>query len=89
MLDEIKKGIDLNLSGILDKTKAYITNPLAQAILFKPIREQIVDSLDQLQRLIATYYTEDDKKVLKMSKFEEIYAQLDFKSVDSTKKSSE
>jgi hypothetical protein len=78
-LDEVAKCIEEKLQPLIFKLRLYLPNSNTQHLLTKPIRDQIVESINQLQKLILANYTEDDISKINMEKLNQIGEILDKK----------
>lgn len=62
----------------MGKMKLYLQNPATRAILFKPIKTNIVEAHSQVHSLLKSEYSpEDIHNVVNMISIQDLQAQLD------------
>lgn len=59
ILSKCHEHIKTNLLDIQAKVNLYLNNEDTARILFKPIERSLLDSIEQLNQLIATHYSAD------------------------------
>ncbi len=57
VLEELNQVIETKYRPTMSKMRLYLPNPTTQAMILKPITDQIVESLKQLRKLIDMHYT--------------------------------
>jgi hypothetical protein len=77
ILDEIYQRVTNDLPQLLAQIQLYIPNAATQAVLYKPIKDQILESLSQLTNLINVQYLPEDRIVIDIQVTEKIALCLD------------
>lgn len=72
ILEETEKKITEDMTQLLSQMKVYIPNPATQAILYRPIRDQVMESLTQFSNLVTTQYTEEDRTIIQLQTIDRI-----------------
>ena len=77
IIDDVNNRINVQLPTLLSQLKIYINNPITLNILYRPIKDQIMESLQQLTHLINTQYLPEDRSILDLSIIQLIQSKLD------------
>ncbi|KAL6585674.1 Golgi transport complex subunit 3 [Orobanche minor] len=78
IVQKVISAIQQELPRVLGKMKLYLQNPTTRAILFKPIKTNIVEAHIQVQSLLKREYSHEDiQNVVNMISVQELQAQLD------------
>ncbi|CAA0828639.1 sec34-like family protein [Striga hermonthica] len=78
IVQKVGSAIQEELPRVMGKMKLYLQNPATRAILFKPIKTNIVEAHIQVQTLLKTEYSpEDIQSIVNMVTIQDLQAQLD------------
>ncbi|TYH66158.1 hypothetical protein ES332_D06G104100v1 [Gossypium tomentosum] len=77
LVQKVNSAIQQELPLVIAKMKLYLQNPSTRTILFKPIKTNIVEAHIQVQSLLKTEYSPDEKSTINMVNIQELEAQLD------------
>ncbi|PPS06291.1 hypothetical protein GOBAR_AA14356 [Gossypium barbadense] len=77
LVQKVNSAIQQELPLVIAKMKLYLQNPSTRTILFKPIKTNIVEAHIQVQSLLKTEYSPDEKSTINMVNIQELKAQLD------------
>ncbi|KAL6519237.1 Golgi transport complex subunit 3 [Orobanche gracilis] len=78
IVQKVVSAIQQELPQVLGKMKLYLQNPTTRAILFKPIKTNIVEAHIQVQSLLKREYSHEDiQNVVNMISVQDLQAQLD------------
>ncbi|KAL2503381.1 sec34-like family protein [Forsythia ovata] len=78
LVQKVSSAIQQELPKVMGKMKLYLQNPSTRAILFKPIKTNIVEAHVQVQSLLKSEYApEDIQNILNMVSIQDLQAQLD------------
>ncbi|CAA0836916.1 sec34-like family protein [Striga hermonthica] len=78
IVQKVGLAIQEELPRVMGKMKLYLQNPATRAILFKPIKTNIVEAHIQVQTLLKTEYSpEDIQSIVNMVTIQDLQAQLD------------
>lgn len=78
LVQKVSSAIQQELPNVMGKMKLYLQNPSTRAILFKPIKTNIVEAHVQVLSLLKSEYSpEDIQNILNMVSIPELQAQLD------------
>ncbi|KAA3477319.1 conserved oligomeric Golgi complex subunit 3-like [Gossypium australe] len=77
LVRKVNSAIQQELPLVIAKMKLYLQNPSTRTILFKPIKTNIVEAHIQVQSLLKTEYSPDEKSTINMVNIQELEAQLD------------
>ncbi|KAL6496441.1 Golgi transport complex subunit 3 [Orobanche gracilis] len=78
IVQKVVSAIQQELPRVLGKMKLYLQNPTTRAILFKPIKTNIVEAHIQVQSLLKREYSHEDiQNVVNMVSVQDLQAQLD------------
>lgn len=61
----------------MEKTKLYLRNPATHAILFRPIKSNIVEAHGQIAQLLESDYTKEEIASIKLPSPQELSSLLD------------
>nr|GMC77330.1 conserved oligomeric Golgi complex subunit 3 isoform X1 [Ipomoea batatas] len=78
ILQKVNAAIDQDLPRVLEKMRLYLQNPSTRAILFKPIKTNIIEAHSQVLSLLKKEYSpEDTQNILNMISLEDLEVKLD------------
>ncbi|KAG8491375.1 hypothetical protein CXB51_014576 [Gossypium anomalum] len=77
LVQKVNSAIQQELPLVIAKMKLYLQNPSTRTILFKPIKTNILEAHIQVQSLLKTEYSPDEKSTINMVNIQELEAQLD------------
>ncbi|XP_059634500.1 conserved oligomeric Golgi complex subunit 3 [Cornus florida] len=78
LVQKVGAAIQQELPTVMAKMKLYLQNPSTRAILFKPIKTNIIEAHIQVQSLLKSEYSpEEVQKVINMVSMQDLQAQLD------------
>ncbi|XP_031104634.1 conserved oligomeric Golgi complex subunit 3 isoform X1 [Ipomoea triloba] len=78
ILQKVNAAIDQDLPRVLEKMRLYLQNPSTRAILFKPIKTNIIEAHSQVLSLLKKEYSpEDSQNILNMISLEDLEVKLD------------
>ncbi|KAL8036060.1 hypothetical protein ABFS82_12G132000 [Erythranthe guttata] len=78
LVHKVGSAIQQELPRVMTKMKLYLQNPATRAILFKPIKTNIVEAHVQVQSLLKSEYSpEDIQSVVDTISIQDLQAQLD------------
>ncbi|KZV25526.1 conserved oligomeric Golgi complex subunit 3 [Dorcoceras hygrometricum] len=77
LVQKVSSAIQQELPGVMSKMKLYLQNPSTRAILFKPIKTNIVEAHVQVQSLLKSEYSADEIHTVNMVSAQELQSQLD------------
>ncbi|KAE8689175.1 Sec34-like family protein isoform 4 [Hibiscus syriacus] len=77
LVQKVNSAIQQELPQVLAKMKLYLQNPSTRTILFKPIKINIVEAHIQVQSLLKSEYSSEEKLTINMLDILELEAQLD------------
>ncbi|KAK6126702.1 hypothetical protein DH2020_039559 [Rehmannia glutinosa] len=78
LVQKVGSAIQQELPRVMGKMKLYLQNPATRAILFKPIKTNIVEAHIQVQSLLKSEYSpEDIQNVVNMVSIQDLQSQLD------------
>eukprot|EP00884_Botryococcus_braunii_P022752 jgi/Botrbrau1/9160/Bobra.160_3s0032.1 len=77
MVARVRTALEEALPGAVAKMKLYLNNPATHAILFKPIKSNIVEAHGQIASLLETEYTPEEAAAIHLTGPEELKAILD------------
>ncbi|XP_073043896.1 conserved oligomeric Golgi complex subunit 3-like isoform X3 [Primulina eburnea] len=77
LVQKVSAAVQQELPGVMSKMKLYLQNPSTRAILFRPIKTNIVEAHVQLQSLIESEYPTDDMHTVNMVSVQELQSQLE------------
>ncbi|KAL0426741.1 UNVERIFIED_CONTAM: Conserved oligomeric Golgi complex subunit [Sesamum latifolium] len=78
LVQKVASAIQQELPRVMGKMKLYLQNPATRAILFKPIKTNIVEAHAQVHALLKSEYSpEDIQNVVNMISIQDLQAQLD------------
>ncbi|KAL7133315.1 hypothetical protein ABFS83_12G132400 [Erythranthe nasuta] len=78
LVHKVGSAIQQELPRVMAKMKLYLQNPATRAILFKPIKTNIVEAHVQVQSLLKSEYSpEDIQSVVDTISIQDLQAQLD------------
>ncbi|XP_019193627.1 PREDICTED: conserved oligomeric Golgi complex subunit 3 isoform X2 [Ipomoea nil] len=78
ILQKVNAAIDQDLPRVLEKMRLYLQNPSTRAILFKPIKTNIIEAYSQVLSLLKKEYSpEDTQNILNMISLEDLEVKLD------------
>ncbi|KAL3625255.1 Golgi transport complex subunit 3 [Castilleja foliolosa] len=78
IVQKVGSAIQQELPIVMAKMKLYLQNPATRAILFKPIKTNIVEAHIQVQSLLKSEYSHEDiHNVVNMVSIQDLQAQLD------------
>ncbi|KAG8373876.1 hypothetical protein BUALT_Bualt11G0070900 [Buddleja alternifolia] len=78
LVHKVSSAIEQDLPKVMDKMKLYLQNASTRAILFKPIKTNIVEAHIQVQNLLKSEYSPQDiQNVVNMVSIQDLQAQLD------------
>ncbi|KAK4391914.1 Conserved oligomeric Golgi complex subunit [Sesamum angolense] len=78
LVQKVASAIQQELPRVMGKMKLYLQNPATRAILFKPIKTNIVEAHAQVHSLLKSEYSpEDIQNVVNMISIQDLQAQLD------------
>lgn len=74
---KVWKALEEALPAAVAKMKLYLNNPATHAILFKPIKSNIVEAHGQIASLLETEYTPAEAAAVHLAGPDELKAILD------------
>ncbi|KAK8973178.1 hypothetical protein V6N11_049525 [Hibiscus sabdariffa] len=77
LVQKVNSAIQQELPLVIAKMKLYLQNPTTRTILFKPIKTNIVEAHIQVQSLLKSEYSPEEKSTINMVDIQELEAQLD------------
>lgn len=78
LIEKVSAAIQQELPKVMTKMKLYLQNPSTRAILFRPIKTNIVEAHTQVRSLVKSeYLPEDIESIMSMVSIEDLQAQLD------------
>lgn len=78
LLQKVNTAIDEDLPRVLAKMRLYLQNSSTRAILFKPIKTNILEAHVQVLSLLKKEYTPEDRQdLVKMVSMQDLEAKLD------------
>ncbi|WMV23099.1 hypothetical protein MTR67_016484 [Solanum verrucosum] len=78
LLQKVNTAIDEDLPRVLVKMRLYLQNSSTRAILFKPIKTNILEAHIQVLSLLKKEYTPEDRQdLVKMVSMQDLEAKLD------------
>ncbi|KAK4486686.1 hypothetical protein RD792_006746 [Penstemon davidsonii] len=78
LVEKVGSAIQQELPTVMAKMKLYLQNPSTRAILFKPIKTNIVEAHSQVVSLLKSEYSPEDlQNVVNMVSIQDLQAQLD------------
>ncbi|KAK4479013.1 hypothetical protein RD792_014522 [Penstemon davidsonii] len=78
LVEKVGSAIQKELPIVMAKMKLYLQNPSTRAILFKPIKTNIVEAHSQVVSLLKSEYSPEDlQNVVNMVSIQDLQAQLD------------
>ncbi|XP_073033506.1 conserved oligomeric Golgi complex subunit 3-like [Primulina eburnea] len=77
LVQKVSSAIQQELPGVMSKMKLYLQNPSTRAILFRPIKTNIIEAHVQVQSLLKSEYSTDDIHTVNMISVQELQSQLD------------
>ncbi|KAL3825492.1 hypothetical protein ACJIZ3_021521 [Penstemon smallii] len=78
LVEKVSSAIQQELPIVMAKMKLYLQNPSTRAILFKPIKTNIVEAHSQVVSLLKSEYSPEDlQNVVNMVSIQDLQAQLD------------
>ncbi|XP_073158276.1 conserved oligomeric Golgi complex subunit 3 [Henckelia pumila] len=77
LVQKVSSAIQQELPGVMSKMKLYLQNPSTRAILFRPIKTNILEAHVQVQSLLKSEYSTDDIHTVNMVSVQELQSQLD------------
>ncbi|XP_027176832.1 conserved oligomeric Golgi complex subunit 3 [Coffea eugenioides] len=78
LIEKVNAAVEKELPKIMSKMKLYLQNPSTRAILFRPIKTNIVEAHVQVQSLLKSEYSSEDmENIINMVSIPELQRQLD------------
>ncbi|GAQ88312.1 oligomeric Golgi complex component 3 [Klebsormidium nitens] len=77
IMDKMDEAIRAELPPVVAKMKVYLQNVSTRAILFKPIKSNILEAHGQIASLIEQEYDDEDKGVIQLQSIAELQRKLD------------
>jgi hypothetical protein len=77
MVGRVHTALRDSLPAATSKMKLYLNNPATHAILFKPIKSNIVEAHGQIAALLETEYTPEEAAQIGLARPEELKGLLD------------
>jgi hypothetical protein len=77
LIQKVSDAVHQDLPKVMMKMKLYLQNPSTRTILFKPIKTNIVEAHVQVQSLLKTEYTSEEKQSINMVSIQDLQTQLD------------
>jgi hypothetical protein len=85
VLDDVQKRVEESLPQTLSQMRIYISNISTQNLLYRPIKDQIMESLKQLASLVNSQYLPEDRSTIDLSVIDMIQQRLESYIVTSTR----
>eukprot|EP00271_Cylindrocystis_brebissonii_P007614 TRINITY_DN21191_c0_g1_i1.p1 TRINITY_DN21191_c0_g1~~TRINITY_DN21191_c0_g1_i1.p1 ORF type:complete len:848 (+),score=186.53 TRINITY_DN21191_c0_g1_i1:421-2964(+) len=77
MVMRVDEALKVGLPEVVEKMRLYLQNSGTQAILFKPVKSNMMEAHGQVLALIQQEYTEADQAIIKLMPPNELQAYLD------------
>ncbi|XP_052181598.1 conserved oligomeric Golgi complex subunit 3 [Diospyros lotus] len=77
LVQKVGVAIHQELPTVMEKLKLYLQNPSTRAILFKPIKTNIVEAHIQVQSLLKSEYSPEEIQSINMVSIQDLQVQLD------------
>ncbi|GMH13761.1 hypothetical protein Nepgr_015602 [Nepenthes gracilis] len=72
LVQKVIAALQQELPQVIEKMKLYLQNPLTRTILFKPIKTNILEAYTQVQSLVKTEYSEEDRETIVKKKVQDL-----------------
>ncbi|KAL8209381.1 hypothetical protein R6Q57_006113 [Mikania cordata] len=76
IVQKVNAAMHNELPRVMDKMKLYLQNPSTRAILFKPIKTNIIEAHEQVLSLLKKEYSEEEITTINMVSIQELQSQL-------------
>ncbi|CAI9097344.1 OLC1v1033743C1 [Oldenlandia corymbosa var. corymbosa] len=78
LIDKVNTAVQNELPKVMLKMKLYLQNPSTRAILFRPIKTNIVEAHVQVQSLLKSEYSKEDiESIMEKFSIQDLQTQLD------------
>ncbi|CAM6127701.1 unnamed protein product [Calypogeia fissa] len=77
MVSTVNDSLKDMLPGVLLKMKLYLQNSSTRAILFKPIKSNIIEAHGQVQAILEAEYTPEDRELIGLRNVSELQTYLE------------
>ena len=77
VLDDVQKRVEETLPQTLSQMRIYISSVSTQNLLYRPIKDQIMESLKQLASLVNSQYLPEDRSTIDLSVIDFIHQKLE------------
>nr|XP_043637301.1 conserved oligomeric Golgi complex subunit 3 isoform X2 [Erigeron canadensis] len=77
IVQKVNATMQNELPRVMEKMKLYLQNPSTRAILFKPIKTNIIEAHEQVQSLLKKEYSQEEMNNINMIAMQDLQAQLD------------
>lgn len=86
LLTQVENSIKEKLPPFIDAMRNYITNLTTRNIFYQTIKDQVAQSLLELQQILDREYKEEEKTAIHMEKMQTLIADLEKILTDSFEK---
>ncbi|KAD4584124.1 hypothetical protein E3N88_21725 [Mikania micrantha] len=76
IVQKVNAAMHNELPRVMEKMKLYLQNPSTRAILFKPIKTNIIEAHEQVVSLLKKEYSEEEITTINMVSIQELQSQL-------------
>jgi hypothetical protein len=77
MVARVNEGLTGPLKEAVQRMRLYLPNPSTHAILFKPVKSNLVEAHTQVRQLLQAEYTPEEVSEVPLKAPEELLALLD------------
>lgn len=77
MVEKVQESLNSDLPQVVASMKLYLQSPSTQAILFRPIKSNILEAHSQVLKLVEAEYSIEDQAVIKLPQPSSLQLHLD------------